>query len=183
MPGAQNAHFANCDCRDDVNFGMRISNCEFVQIGLKGSTNSQSEIRNPKFLNGRDDWIRTSDLTHPKRARYQAAPRPDGGIQVCLENLNCQLAKRIADCELRIYKRSFNVEVDEIRIPKFEIRNLLLLRRRGRLSFFIKHREELPQFGCEPSQRITIGSGCFSIVPRQFGTATFRDAVVIRRRR
>ena len=26
---------------------------------------------------GRDDWIRTSDLTHPKRARYQAAPRPD----------------------------------------------------------------------------------------------------------
>ena len=28
--------------------------------------------------NGRDDWIRTSDLTHPKRARYQAAPRPDG---------------------------------------------------------------------------------------------------------
>ena len=28
-------------------------------------------------MNGRDDWIRTSDLTHPKRARYQAAPRPD----------------------------------------------------------------------------------------------------------
>src|SRR2546430_16648327 len=28
------------------------------------------------FLTGRDDWIRTSDLTHPKRARYQAAPRP-----------------------------------------------------------------------------------------------------------
>ena len=30
-----------------------------------------------EFLrNGRDDWIRTSDLTHPKLARYQAAPRP-----------------------------------------------------------------------------------------------------------
>ncbi len=28
------------------------------------------------ILIGRDDWIRTSDLTHPKRARYQAAPRP-----------------------------------------------------------------------------------------------------------
>ena len=26
--------------------------------------------------NGRDDWIRTSDLFHPKEARYQAAPRP-----------------------------------------------------------------------------------------------------------
>ncbi len=28
------------------------------------------------FLFGRDDWIRTSGLTHPKGARYQAAPRP-----------------------------------------------------------------------------------------------------------
>src|SRR5271155_2573570 len=27
--------------------------------------------------NGRDDWIRTSDLTHPKGARYQASLRPD----------------------------------------------------------------------------------------------------------
>jgi hypothetical protein len=26
--------------------------------------------------NGRDGEIRTRDLTHPKRARYQAAPRP-----------------------------------------------------------------------------------------------------------
>jgi hypothetical protein len=26
--------------------------------------------------NGRDAEIRTRDLTHPKRARYQAAPRP-----------------------------------------------------------------------------------------------------------
>ena len=30
-----------------------------------------------RVKNGRDDWIRTSDLTHPKRARYQAALRPD----------------------------------------------------------------------------------------------------------
>src|ERR1041385_3366808 len=35
--------------------------------------------------NGRDDWIRTSDLTHPKRARYQAAPRP-----VSLSLLSCK---------------------------------------------------------------------------------------------
>src|SRR5580658_820906 len=27
--------------------------------------------------NGRDDWIRTSGLTHPKGARYRAALRPD----------------------------------------------------------------------------------------------------------
>jgi hypothetical protein len=29
-----------------------------------------------KGQNGRDGEIRTRDLTHPKRARYQAAPRP-----------------------------------------------------------------------------------------------------------
>ena|GEM_PF-5612021 len=37
------------------------------------------QSRQPSMIwskNGRDDWIRTSDLTHPKRARYQAAPRP-----------------------------------------------------------------------------------------------------------
>ena len=33
----------------------------------------------------RDDWIRTSDLTHPKRARYQAAPHPAKALLVCLE--------------------------------------------------------------------------------------------------
>ncbi len=38
---------------------------------------------------GRDDWIRTSDLTHPKRARYQAAPRP-AKLLVCLQKIFCQ---------------------------------------------------------------------------------------------
>ncbi len=33
-------------------------------------------------FDGRDDWIRTSDLTHPKGALYQAEPRPDGTITV-----------------------------------------------------------------------------------------------------
>jgi hypothetical protein len=37
----------------------------------------QNQIGAGPFKNGRDDWIRTSDLTHPKRARYQAALRPD----------------------------------------------------------------------------------------------------------
>ena len=31
----------------------------------------------PKAKNGRDDWIRTSDLLNPIQARYQTAPRPD----------------------------------------------------------------------------------------------------------
>ena len=35
--------------------------------------NREAEIEE----NGRDDWIRTSDLTHPKGARYQASLRPD----------------------------------------------------------------------------------------------------------
>jgi hypothetical protein len=33
---------------------------------------------------GRDDWIRTSGLTHPKGARYQAAPRPERTSSVSL---------------------------------------------------------------------------------------------------
>ena len=49
---------------------------------LSGRTSATKQERLPKRQplmvdrNGRDDWIRTSDLTHPKRARYQAAPRP-----------------------------------------------------------------------------------------------------------
>ena len=31
--------------------------------------------------NGRDDWIRTSDLLTPSEARYHAALRPDNGIK------------------------------------------------------------------------------------------------------
>src|ERR1700681_4199201 len=34
-------------------------------------------------VNGRDDWIRTSDLTHPKGARYQASLRPDRLLLIC----------------------------------------------------------------------------------------------------
>lgn len=40
---------------------------------------------NPKRLKAfvyRDDWIRTSDLSHPKRARYQAAPHPVTEISI-----------------------------------------------------------------------------------------------------
>ena len=44
----------------------------FNREGKKGV---QRMVESPS-RNGRDDWIRTSDLTHPKRARYQAAPRP-----------------------------------------------------------------------------------------------------------
>ena len=29
----------------------------------------------------RDDWIRTSDHTHPMRVRYQTAPHPESGLQ------------------------------------------------------------------------------------------------------
>ena len=34
----------------------------------------------PRSLNGRGDWIRTSDISLPKRALYQAEPRPDETI-------------------------------------------------------------------------------------------------------
>ena len=54
--------------RDD-----RISDATCTLLRRKGLPLKQPE---GLFLTGRDDWIRTSDLTHPKRARYQAAPRP-----------------------------------------------------------------------------------------------------------
>src|SRR5256885_4315340 len=54
-------------------------------------TKGSQEAESP-FHFGRDDWIRTSDLTHPKRARYQAAPRPV--INVFSMNSNATLSKR-----------------------------------------------------------------------------------------
>ena len=45
------------------------------------------------FEAGRDGEIRTRDLTHPKRARYQAAPRPVKTKSVWLENAPCQRAR------------------------------------------------------------------------------------------
>src|SRR6185295_13873447 len=54
-------------------------------------SDSQQAERLPKLAavidrNGRDDWIRTSDLTHPKRARYQAAPRPVARLSIVLDS-------------------------------------------------------------------------------------------------
>jgi hypothetical protein len=43
---------------------------------------------------GRDAEIRTRDLTHPKRARYQAAPRPVCAVLVSLQKINCQIKPR-----------------------------------------------------------------------------------------
>ena len=34
---------------------------------------------------GRDDWIRTSGLTVPNRARYQTAPRPEAQVHIVAE--------------------------------------------------------------------------------------------------
>ena len=54
--------------------------------------------------NGRDDWIRTSDLIHPKDARYQAAPRPDFVSRVAqagngrgIDSLSVHEPRRILD--------------------------------------------------------------------------------------
>ncbi len=40
------------------------------------------------FKNCRDDWIRTSDPTHPMRVRYRAAPHPEVGGKDRECNLN-----------------------------------------------------------------------------------------------
>jgi hypothetical protein len=61
-------------------------------------------------LTGRDDWIRTSDLTHPKRARYQAAPHPVNealsmsGNRI-LSNDEGRKARRTENCGLTMPNR------------------------------------------------------------------------------
>ena len=44
------------------------------------NTNGRFSIRKTGHVekDGRGDWIRTSDLSVPNRALYQAEPRPDG---------------------------------------------------------------------------------------------------------
>ena len=37
-------------------------------------------VANQKAKGGRGDWIRTSDLSVPNRALYQAEPRPDESL-------------------------------------------------------------------------------------------------------
>ena len=78
-----------CD-RTPVQKPDREGGCDGPQK-LKGFP---TEIGKPFFV-GRDDWIRTSDLTHPKRARYQAAPRPVKAISVWRENILCQTRESI----------------------------------------------------------------------------------------
>ena len=52
------------------------------------------------LLDGRDGEIRTRDLTHPKRARYQAAPRPVKSKSVWLENVLCQRTRAVTPSSL-----------------------------------------------------------------------------------
>ena len=59
------------------------------------------------FLIGRDDWIRTSDLTHHKRARYQAAPRPVNALSIAANIFISKPAGELVTlrrclCELRV---------------------------------------------------------------------------------
>src|SRR5215211_5672975 len=60
---------------------------------LKALTRTAAKGRQPQMVdrNGRDGEIRTRDLTHPKRARYQAAPRPVENDLVSLQQVNCQI--------------------------------------------------------------------------------------------
>ena len=65
--------------------------------------------------NGRDDWIRTSDLTHPKRARYQAAPRPVSLNLVSCERTNVKLCKhkRHKNCALALLRAALGFLLEE----------------------------------------------------------------------
>src|SRR5271168_3020223 len=56
-----------------LNTRLRVSNAVLRVRELRMFDTKQKTLQK----NGRDDWIRTSDLTHPKGARYQASLRPD----------------------------------------------------------------------------------------------------------
>jgi hypothetical protein len=67
----------------EYNFSYASKKFEFsgFQRKRKGHKSKKTKelwkfIQSP-ILTGRDDWIRTSDLSHPKRTRYQAALRPE----------------------------------------------------------------------------------------------------------
>lgn len=56
------------------------SPCNYFTVGRShtGRTNIPCLYQETATANfGRDDWIRTSDLTHPKGTLYQAEPHPD----------------------------------------------------------------------------------------------------------
>ena len=53
-------------------FADQAGCCATAALTRHQGTGDKSEDR----FHGRDDWIRTSDLTHPKGALYQAEPRP-----------------------------------------------------------------------------------------------------------
>ena len=64
-------------------------------------------------LNGRDDKIRTCDLTHPKGALYQAEPRPDADRRSteCVRNMRAdpsvhRMAGRVCRLPRRTYRET-----------------------------------------------------------------------------
>ncbi len=62
---------------------------EWAVVTQSQKASRTNRARSPFF--GRDDWIRTSGLTHPKGARYQAAPRPVKTFSVWPERVFCQI--------------------------------------------------------------------------------------------
>ena len=71
---------------------LPAATASFSIISTMTNKKGSSPFSKKPLCIGRDDWIRTSDLTHPKRARYQAAPRPViFTISVSAETFFCQI--------------------------------------------------------------------------------------------
>src|ERR1700723_1819997 len=68
-----------------ADFSLYLAVSLSIAIGLPSEGHcTEVSVRTARNNNGRDDWIRTSGLTHPKGARYQAAPRPERTSSVSL---------------------------------------------------------------------------------------------------
>ena len=74
------------------------------------------------FFVGRDGEIRTRDLTHPKRARYQAAPRPVKPFQYGAKRF---FVKRASNRSFLLLSHGFQLRVSLIK----QIENLTKLPR------------------------------------------------------
>ena len=126
---------------------LRASICHNARTAAKAGSRLMVD------RNGRDAEIRTRDLTHPKRARYQAAPRP--------VNDSKYRRKRLIVNPLRSCSRgsAFLLGNQLGRSPRREVKLTRSLLFAYAFSFLLEEREQLSQLCCNPLQRLALRSG------------------------
>ena len=118
--------------------------------------------------NGRDGEIRTRDLTHPKRARYQAAPRPVS-LTYYPDKEKLSNTDPINPCLLRaafVFLLEYREQFAQLR--RYLFQPLSLFSRTSRNVVPIIYRRRLYRFNSPVSVRSGIGSGLFVSISLKF---------------